>query len=90
MSEELGERLDEDRHALVSLEVASQKQRGVCDDLRDSFASLITKESFWDVMDKRAKWHADRLGKYCMETEDGCSASAAPTLSLEARKRESS
>ena len=87
MSEELGYRLDEDRESLVALERTSRQQEAVCDDLRESFGSLITKESFWDVMEKRTKWHAERLGKYCVETEDGCSASEAPSLSPEARKR---
>lgn len=55
LSEELGERLDEDRVSLIQLEKTYQGQQAVCDDLRDSFGALITKESFWDVMDKRTK-----------------------------------
>jgi len=86
LAEDLNGRLDEDRIAIVGLEKAAKAQSAVSDDLRDSFGALVTKESFWDVMEKRTKWHAERLGKFCNETEASCSASDAPRLSPEAKK----
>jgi hypothetical protein len=86
LAEDLGGRLDEDRAAIVGLEKQATAQVRVSEELRDSFGALVTKESFWDVMEKRTKWHAERLGKFCNETEASCSASDAPKLSSEAKK----
>ena len=84
VNEELGGRLDEDRKALVGLEASTAAQRADSKELRDSFGALVTKESFWDVMSARSKWHAERLGKHCNDTEAACTASSAPRLSPEA------
>mmetsp|Transcript_22491 Transcript_22491/g.26514 ORF Transcript_22491/g.26514 Transcript_22491/m.26514 type:complete len:619 (-) Transcript_22491:187-2043(-) len=86
MSEDLGVKLTEDRNAIVSLENKSAHGAAVCQELKDSFSTLVTKESFWDVMEKRTKWHAERLAKHCNDTETATSASDAPKLSLDAVK----
>jgi len=84
LGEELKRTLEEHRGALVGLERKAKKQVEISDDLRDSFSILVTKESFWDVMEKRTHWHAERLAKYCNETEGATNASTAPKLSKEA------
>jgi hypothetical protein len=86
LTEEMSGRLTEDRNAIVSLEAKTAHGEALCQDLKDSFATLVTKESFWDVMEKRTKWHAERLAKHCNDTEAATSASDAPKLSSEAIK----
>ena len=86
VAEDLTARLDEDRAALVGLEAKAEEQAAITVELRDSFSTLVTKESFWDVMEKRSAWHADRLAKYCNDTESTCSSSAAPRLTGESQK----
>ena len=53
LGDRCNDRFDNDAHAIKELDEATQGCMQVTSELEDSFATLVTKESYWDVMDKR-------------------------------------
>lgn len=71
---------------MKGLESKTEAMETLTHQLEDSFATLVTKESFWEVMTKRLKWHVERLTHHCSETEQATDAATAPRLSSEAKE----
>ena len=65
---------------MKGLESKTEAMETLTHQLEDSFATLVTKESFWEVMTKRLKWHVERLTHHCSETEQATDAATAPRI----------